>query len=224
MAVPKKFYNMEQPVTRNKYGYPRLDYANGDAQTTEQDAHLNRIGASCVEKEAAANSGVGTYIRTARSTWAKAPINSIYIIGSLRNTKVPEVGDKLRASGYEAFDQWYSAGPEADDHFKQYHIDRGNSYSKALESYAARHIFNFDKTHLDRCDAAIIVLPGGRSAHLELGYIIGTGKPGYVLLDNESDRWDLMYQFASGIYSSVEDLIKELEHDRHGEVSKAEVL
>ena len=197
-------------VTRNEYGYPRLYYANGDAQTTEQ--------------EAAANNGTGVYIRTTRSTWEKAPIKSIYIIGSLRNTKVPEVGDKLREAGYEAFDQWYSAGPDADDHFKQYHIDRGNSYSKALESYAARHIFNFDKTHLDRCDAAIIVLPGGRSAHLELGYIIGTGKPGYVLLDNESDRWDLMYQFASGIYSSVEQLIKELKHGSNGEVSNTKVF
>ena len=197
-------------VTRNEYGYPRLDYSNGDAQTTE--------------KEAAANNGTGVYIRTTRSTWEKAPIKSIYIIGSLRNTKVPEVGDKLREAGYEAFDQWYSAGPDADDHFKQYHIDRGNSYSKALESYAARHIFNFDKTHLDRCDAAIIVLPGGRSAHLELGYIIGTGKPGYVLLDNESDRWDLMYQFASGIYSSVEQLIKELKHGSDGEVSNTKVF
>lgn len=137
-------------------------------------------------------------------------MTSIYLIGSLRNTEVPLIGDKIRQAGFEAFDQWYSAGPEADDHFKQYHIDRGNSYAEALKSYAAKHIFSFDKFHLDRCDAAILILPAGRSCHIELGYVIGQNKPGYVLLDNEEARWDLMYQFATGIYSNLDDLIKEL--------------
>ena len=42
--------------------------------------------------------------------------------------------------------------------------------------------------------------------------MIGTGKPGYILFDEEMpDRWDVMYQFAAGVFYNVESLIKELD-------------
>lgn len=137
-------------------------------------------------------------------------MTSIYLIGSLRNENVPLIGDKLRAKGFEVFDEWYSAGPEADDHFKKYHQERKISYDAALRGYAARHIFTFDKTHLDRTDIAILVCPSGRSGHLELGYMVGKGKPTYVLMDTDSDRWDLMYQFTNGIFFDINKLIKDI--------------
>lgn len=108
------------------------------------------------------------------------------------------------------FDQWFSAGKTADDSFKEYFQGRGISYPEALKSYAARHIFEFDKRHLDRCDSAVLVLPAGRSGHLELGYVVGQGKPAYVLMDEgtANDRYDLMYQFANGIYFDLNQLIE----------------
>ena len=211
-------------------------YSDGSAQTTEAEAAANngfthpRIKVRDWKTdppplgEWAKVDNMGNYIKTDKRVWEKHFTKSLYLVGSLRNTNVPLVGDKLREAGFEAFDQWYSAGPEADDHFKQYHIDRGNSYEESLKSYAAKHIFSFDKFHLDRCDAAVLILPAGRSCHIELGYTIGKGKPAYVLLDNEEGRWDLMYQFASGIYTSVEDLIKELNNAKNEEVSNTKVL
>jgi len=138
-------------------------------------------------------------------------LKSIYLIGSLRNEYVPLVGDRLRSCGFEVFDEWYSAGPEADDYFKKYHIERGIKYEDALKGYAARHIFNFDRYHLDRCDCAVLLLPAGRSGHLELGYMAGKGKPTYVLMETDSDRWDLMYQFSNGVYFEIDKLIEELQ-------------
>ena len=70
-------------------------------------------------------------------------------------------------------------------------------------------MFEFDKVHIDRADFGLLILPAGKSGHLELGYMIGCGKPGYILLD-KPDRWDVMYQFATGIFFSVEDMISEL--------------
>lgn len=67
-------------------------------------------------------------------------------------------------------------------------------------------MFEFDKKHLDACDAAILVLPAGRSGHLELGYVLGKGKPGYILLADEEKRWDVMYKFATGVYSDLDTL------------------
>ena len=112
-------------------------------------------------------------------------MTSVYLIGSLRNPAIPELGNLLRKQGFEAFDDWYSAGFEADDQWQKYENLRGRSYKEALQGHAAKHVFAFDKFHLDRCDAAVLVMPAGRSGHLELGYFAGTGKPGYVLFDKE---------------------------------------
>lgn len=130
----------------------------------------------------------------------------IYIIGSLRNPKIPEIGDYIRSLGHEAFDDWFAAGPIADDSWQEYEKSRGKSYPEALRSYAAQHVFEFDKYHLDRSDAGVLVMPAGKSGHLELGYLMGCGKPGFVLFEAEPDRWDVMYSFAKGVSFSLDEL------------------
>jgi nucleoside 2-deoxyribosyltransferase len=134
-------------------------------------------------------------------------INSIYIIGSLRNDKIVDVANKIRETGIEAFDDWFSPGPEADDFWKKYAEKRGQTYREALNGYAAKHVFEFDKGHIDRCDCALLVQPAGKSGHLELGYVLGKSKPGFILLDQENPRWDVMLQFATGIYDSMDDFL-----------------
>ena len=133
----------------------------------------------------------------------------IYLIGSLRNPKVPEIAKRLRQEGIEVFAEWFAAGPEADDYWKAYEQSQGYSYIEALSRPAAKNVFAFDRTNLDRSSTVVLVLPAGRSGHLELGYGIGSGKPGYILLD-DPDRWDVMYQFATGIYADLDILVKEL--------------
>ena len=134
--------------------------------------------------------------------------NSVYIIGSLRNENIPKVAESLREVGLDVFDDWYSAGPEADDYLRDYYRERGMKYSEVLSSYSARHIFEFDKKHLDRCDSAVLVLPAGKSGHLELGYIIGCGKPGYILMDGEPERVDIMHSFATKVFMNKEEMIE----------------
>lgn len=134
----------------------------------------------------------------------------IYLIGSLRNPAVPELAATLREAGHEVFDDWYAAGPEADDFWKKYEQERGHSYLEALDGHAAEHVFEYDKSHLDRCDACVMVLPTGKSGHLEFGYMIGKGKKGFILLDAEDVRWDVMYKFATKVYMDVDTLLKGL--------------
>lgn len=137
----------------------------------------------------------------------------IYLIGSLRNPSVPEVAARLRDAGHEVFDDWYAAGPEADDYWQQYEVARGHDFQQALRGYAARHVYEFDKHHLDRADVGVLVLPAGKSGHLELGYLIGQGKRGYVLLDGEPERYDVMYQFAFGVAKDTDELLSQLKRD-----------
>ena len=135
-------------------------------------------------------------------------MKSIYVIGSLRNDNIPRIASDLRSLGFDAFDDWYSAGPEADDYLRDYYRSRGLPYSEVLNSYAARHIFEFDKKHLDRCDYAVLVLPAGKSGHLELGYVIGLGKPGYILMDGEPERVDIMHSFATKVFMNKEEMLE----------------
>jgi len=134
----------------------------------------------------------------------------IYLIGSLRNPTIPTIAATLRTAGYDVFDDWYAAGPTADDTWQAYETGRGHDYSQALQGYAAKHVYQFDLTHLKRTDVGVLALPAGKSGHLELGYLIGLGKPGYILLDKQPERFDVMYQFADGVYSSTEELTAEL--------------
>lgn len=145
--------------------------------------------------------------------FGKAPtglLNSFYIIGSLRNPAIPEFANELQAEGYEVFADWFSAGPDADDFWRDYSKIRGLNYKQALQSYAAKHVFEFDKFHLDRCDAAVLLMPGGKSAHLELGYTRGQGKPGFIVFDQEPERYDVMVQFATEIFFSKQEFFQYL--------------
>jgi hypothetical protein len=138
----------------------------------------------------------------------------IYVIGSLRNPEVPKIATKIREAGYEVFDDWYSAGPEADDMWRTYEKnERGHTYAQALEGYAAKHVFEFDKHHLGTAYAVILVLPAGKSGHLELGWAIGKGKRGYILLD-DPERWDVMYQFADVVTDKLDVIVTDLNNEK----------
>ncbi len=134
----------------------------------------------------------------------------VYLIGSLRNPEVPKISHRIRRLGFDVFDDWFAAGPEADDKWRDYEKARGRSYKKALDGHAANHVFHFDLKHLNDCDVAVLFLPAGKSGHLELGYAIGKGKKAYILVDNP-ERWDVMYKFAHGVLHSFEELEEELE-------------
>lgn len=154
----------------------------------------------------------------------------VYLIGSLRNPDVPKIAQEIRNLGFDVFDDWFAAGPEADDKWRDYERDhRGHTFAEGLQGYAAKHVYNFDKTHLLDCDIAVLYMPSGKSAHLELGWVLGIAhvlnllkdlgisseklnlknKKGYIVLDGP-ERWDVMYQFADGIFSNFDELKKEL--------------
>ena len=138
----------------------------------------------------------------------------IYLVGSLRNSHIPEIGRTLRSWGYEVFDDWHAAGPEADDCWKAYEQQRGRTYQKALRGLAAQHVFEYDRYHLQRADMGVLLLPCGKSGWLEAGWLLGRGKPVYAVLPPTEDevRWDVMLCFMTGVVSSVEELKEKLPH------------
>jgi len=136
----------------------------------------------------------------------------IYIIGSLRNKNVPVIANKIRKINkeWEVFDSWFSPGPHADDFLGDYAKGKGLTYKETLKDWAATHIFDFDKKHIERSTDVVMIMPSGKSGHLEIGWALGKGKRGYILFDKEPKRVDVMYQFATDIFFNFEELAEEL--------------
>ena len=135
----------------------------------------------------------------------------LYLIGSLRNERIPKLAVKLREENphMEVFDEWYSAGPEADDYWKAHQQSKGLSYQEALQGYAAKNVFAFDHKHLNRSTHALLVLPAGKSGHMEIMYAAyGVGAKCAILLDLEDVRWDVMYQFIPTILNDESEVSK----------------
>lgn len=156
---------------------------------------------------------------------------TIYLIGSLRNPRIPQIGNELREYGFEVFDDWHAAGREADDEWQRYEEFRGRSYREALSGFAAAHVFHFDLFHLDRSQIGLLALPAGRSGHLELGYLRGQGKPIFILLEPgklesrgsiNGDRWDVMYKFAE-VYDDEKELYERLVHELESPVNLTDI-
>lgn len=133
----------------------------------------------------------------------------IYIVGSLRNADIPRIGNQLEEIGWEAFTDWHSAGPEADDYWQKHERERGRDYRQALKGYHANHVFDFDYHHLNRSHAGLLVVPCGKSCHLELGYLRGQQKPVFVLFQEppKDGRWDIMYVFCKDVFFSQDEML-----------------
>ena len=151
----------------------------------------------------------------------------VYLIGSLRNPEIPFIGNTIREAGFEVFDDWFAGGKIADDEWQAYETVRGRTYKDALGGFAARHVFEFDLKHLERADIGLLVLPAGKSGHLELGYMLGRSKCGYVLFDKEPERWDVMYNFANDVFFNLGECVDSIRRNhtttKHFDTMLAEV-
>ena len=140
----------------------------------------------------------------------------IYLIGSLRNPRIPAIANDLRAQGFDVFDDWYAAGEKADDAWQTYEQGKGHTFAQALKGDAAKNVFAFDYRHLLQASTVILALPAGKSGHLEFGWMRGRGIPGYILLDKEPERFDVMYQFATGVFNTLSGLVRQMQLNGQG--------
>ncbi len=143
----------------------------------------------------------------------------IYICGSLKQTdRIISTAQHLQAAGFEVFEQWISAGPNADDHFWTWAKRKGLNARDALQTAAARHIFDFDNYHIQRAKMMVAVMPFGKSGGIELGVMLGSGRRGYILMDGEPERIDQMFQYATGIAYTVPELVTLIRRDNLKEI------
>lgn len=138
----------------------------------------------------------------------------VYVVGSLRSDSVTQTATILREAGFDVFDDWFGAGPRADDEWKAYYQARGFTLAQALKSPLVQHIVGFDKYHIMDSEAVVLAAPAGKSAHIELTWAYMQGKRCVVYMpdDGEEPRWDAMYALLPDlrIATTEDDLLKAL--------------
>lgn len=139
----------------------------------------------------------------------------IYVASSWRNPIYPAVVDTLRRAGHELYDFRNPPGGEG-FHWSQVGGTPG-SRSESIERYQemlahprAEEGFANDMNHLATADTVVLLLPCGKSAHLELGFAVGAGKRTAILLENPVEP-DLMYKMVDFLAPSLSHLLTWLE-------------
>jgi hypothetical protein len=138
----------------------------------------------------------------------------VYVASSWRNYRQPEVVDYLRQKGYEVYD--FRNPKEGDNGFSWREIDdnwknwTSAQFIEGLKHPVAQAGFKSDMDALEACDACVLVLPCGRSAHLELGQAVGAKKNTYVLLDESPLEPELMYLMCTALCTSLDQLYEKM--------------
>ena len=157
----------------------------------------------------------------------------VYVASSWRNPSHPVVVDFLRAEGIPCYDfkrdegaqfGWHEVMP--DTYVPGSESMAVGDYLEAIEHPRAIEGYASDFAAMQRADTFVLVLPCGRSAHLELGWAVGAGKRTAILLDASADAMvpELMYKMVNHIATDVTDLLDWLQEDEDWNVAISEHL
>lgn len=141
---------------------------------------------------------------------------NIYVASSWRNPKQTIVVAALRAEGHEVYDFRNPAPGNSGFSWKSCVTDDAalrdprRFRDEVLTQPVAQQGFAYDMQALQKSDATVLVLPCGRSAHLELGWASGAGKRTIVLLDDPMSEPELMYLMNTAICVNMLEVAKAL--------------
>lgn len=148
----------------------------------------------------------------------------VYVASSWRNPMQPAVIQTLRAAGIDCYDfrnpkggtgfSWrevksdYDGPPIGVDGIRSKGSDWEpvDEYLRMIAHPRAVEGFDADFTAMQKADTFVMVLPCGKSAHLELGWAIGAGKKTIILLEDPVEP-ELMYRMAGCLTSSLFELL-----------------
>jgi hypothetical protein len=145
----------------------------------------------------------------AHARGGRAVKRQVYVASSWRNPHQQGVVAALREAGHAVYD---FRNPAPGDHgFSWAEIDQGwqdwtpLSFRRALMHPRASSGFESDFGALCWADTVVLVLPSGRSSHLELGWAAGAGKRTAVMLAEGEP--ELMYLLADELLIGMSELL-----------------
>lgn len=136
----------------------------------------------------------------------------IYLASSWKNEDLVQIwADELRNMGHKVDAFVDSKSGRYVFHFSEIGDPSKLDCINFLEDSRAQKAFAEDKKWLDWCECCLLLLPAGKSAHLEAGYAKGKGKHLVIWQYNfPKGEFDVMYGFADLISSDPIEIIKYL--------------
>lgn len=134
----------------------------------------------------------------------------IYVASSWRNPYQPEVVAALRKAGHEVYDfrnpkdnpggfHW----ADVDENWQDWQPEE---YIRNLTHPVAEKDFKADLDAMLWADTSVLVLPCGRSAHTEAGWMAGAGKKVIVYIP-EMQEAELMYKLFDFVSGDLNEII-----------------
>ena len=141
-------------------------------------------------------------------------MSRIYVASSWRNTEQPHIVKQLREVGHAVYDfrNPFSGVPgfawsEIDPNWQAWSARR---YRDLLTTHPiAARSFVSDLRGMQWADACLLVLPSGRSAHLEAGWFCGQGKR-TIILTRDGEEPELMALLATDICVDMDEVLRVL--------------
>ena len=141
-------------------------------------------------------------------------MSKIYVASSWRNDIQPAVVIELRGHGHEVYDFRHPQPGDKGFHWAAIDPDWQNwtpyRYRESLNNPIAGDGFRSDFEAMEWADTCVLVLPCGRSAHLEAGWFVGSQRRLIILLDSNPEP-ELMYKMADEICLSMRKVVEALE-------------
>ena len=138
----------------------------------------------------------------------------IYVASSWRNKYQPSIIQTLREKGHNVYDFRNPAAgdygflwSDIDPNWKGWTLD---AFIKGLNNDRAINGFHKDYYAIKWADICILVLPCGRSAHLEAGWFVGVKKTLIIYIPEKIEP-ELMYKMGNYICGTMERLLEILE-------------
>ena len=136
----------------------------------------------------------------------------IYVASSWRNIFQPRVVDLLRELDHEVYD--FRNPVNGNRGFSWDQIDSEwldwstDEYISALNNPISQIGFDLDFNAMKWADVCVMILPCGRSANTEAGWMKGAGKKVFVYCPTKQEP-ELMYKIYDRIFSHEGDIIEE---------------
>lgn len=140
--------------------------------------------------------------------------HEIYVASSWRNTYQEGIVKLLREKGHTVYDfknpapgntgfDWVTIGP-------LWQLWTPSEFRTGLSRPIAQESFNFDMTALESAEIVVLLLPSGRSSHLEAAYHKGRGRPVIVHMPEPCEP-ELMYKMFNVLTVNESELVTVLE-------------
>jgi hypothetical protein len=137
------------------------------------------------------------------------------IISRWRNREgVEELTNKIRQKGKTVYSFIEGDGSEHElkDSEQKYHPEEFMKKYESIPDWkndpAVREIFEIDLEAMKNAETVILLLPAGKSAHIEAGIAYGTGKK--LILIGEQKETESLYLIFNEFYNSIDEFIKSI--------------